>query len=186
MNGVALSHDLNGNRTAYNGLTTAHDSENRLVSATTASSGTTSYSYDADGRRTAKTASAAVTRFAHAGDMEIAEYDGATLSHRYVPGHSVDQRVAWVDVGAGITRYYHANRNGSVQAVVDTAGSVINPRRSAWSRNKACPVFPISSPYTTFVRDNSRQLVTIADKTLLPMNRMFIRAFRGPERWPSG
>ena len=124
MNGVALSHDLNGNRTAYNGLTTPHDSENRLVSAATATSSTTTYSYDADGRRTAKTAGAAVTRFAHAGDMEIAEYDGATLSHRYIPGHSVDQRVAWMDIGAGITRYYHANRNGSVQAVVDTAGAI--------------------------------------------------------------
>jgi RHS repeat-associated protein len=119
VNSLPVTHDLNGNRTSYDGLSTPHDSENRLLSAAG-----TSYSYDADGRRTLKTMSGVATQFVHAGDMEIGEYVGGVLQHRYVPGHSVDQRVAWLNVGAATTHFYHANRLGSVQAVVSTSGSV--------------------------------------------------------------
>lgn len=121
VNGLAVSYDLNGNRTAFDGLATPHDSENRL----TGIGSTLTYTYDADGRRTARVQSSSITRFAHAGDMEIAEYDGATLTHRYIPGHSVDQRVAWKNIAAGTTHYFHADRLGSVQAVVNGANGTV-------------------------------------------------------------
>ncbi|MEM6555043.1 MAG: RHS repeat-associated core domain-containing protein [Pseudomonadota bacterium] len=121
VNGIAVTHDQNGNRTAYDGLNTPHDSENRLTGIGTGMT----YSYDADGRRTAKTDGTGITQYVHAGDMEIAEYSGSTVLHRYVPGHSVDQRVAWVNVSASETHYYHANRQGSVQAVVNSVTGAI-------------------------------------------------------------
>ena len=114
VNAVAVSHDLNGNRTSYDGLETPHDSENRLTGIGT----NLTYSYDANGRRIAKSFDGNLMQFVHAGDMEIAEYANGVLQQRFVPGHSVDQRVAWIDVGSGAKYHYHANRLGSVQAVV--------------------------------------------------------------------
>ena len=49
--------------------------------------------------------------------MEIGEYGSGALLRRYIPGHTVDQRVAMVEAN-GDTFYYHANRIGSVQALV--------------------------------------------------------------------
>ncbi|MEM6554500.1 MAG: RHS repeat-associated core domain-containing protein [Pseudomonadota bacterium] len=121
VNGIAVSHDLNGNRSSYDGLSTPHDSENRLLSI----GSSLTYSYDADGRRTAKTDSSGTTQFVHAGDMEIAEYSGSTLQQRYIPGHSVDQRVAWIDVASNSKHYYHANRLGSVQAVTSASAGAV-------------------------------------------------------------
>ncbi len=121
VNGIAVSHDLNGNRTSYDGLSTPHDSENRLLSI----GSSLTYSYDADGRRTAKTDSSGPTQYVHAGDMEIAEYSGGTLQQRYIPGHSVDQRVAWIDVGSSSKHYYHANRLGSVQVVASASAGAV-------------------------------------------------------------
>lgn len=123
VNGIAVSHDLNGNRIDYDGLSTPHDSENRLIGASSTGVNAT-YAYDADGRRVSKDASGVQNRYVHAGDMEIAEYEGSVLRHRYIPGHSVDQRVAWKDVSGGETYFYHANRIGSVQAVIDSSGVV--------------------------------------------------------------
>ena len=124
VNGITVSHDLNGNRTSFDGLSTPHDSENRLTGIGTG----LTYLYDADGRRTARVDSSGTTQFVHAGDMEIAEYSGSTLMQRYVPGHSVDQRVAWRNLSAGTLHYYHANRLGSVQAVVDSANGTVTDK----------------------------------------------------------
>lgn len=121
VNGFAVSHDLNGNRTSYDGLDTPHDSENRL----TGIGSNLTYRYDADGRRTGKVTGSGTTQFVHAGDMEIAEYSGGTLEHRYIPGHSVDQRVAWQNVSSGAMHYYHANLIGSVQAVANAATGAV-------------------------------------------------------------
>lgn len=115
-----IDYDLNGNRTNFDGLATPHDSENRLKSI----GGVAIYSYDADGRRVTKVTSNVTARFVHAGDMEIAEYDGNTLKYRYVPGRTVDQRVAWLDVGSNTKYFYHANSVGSVQAIVDESGLI--------------------------------------------------------------
>ena len=119
IDGAALTHDANGNRTSYDGLDTPHDSENRL----TGIGADVSYAYDADGRRVSKTVSGITTRFHHAGDMEIGEYGSGALLRRYIPGHTVDQRVAMVEAN-GDTFYYHANRIGSVQALADETGAV--------------------------------------------------------------
>ena len=82
------------------------------------------------GRRVGKQIDGVVTRFLHAGDMEIAEYDGSgTLLRRYIPGGAIDARVAYIE-GAGTDpadiRYYHADRLGNVAALTDDAGEVVD------------------------------------------------------------
>lgn len=100
---------------SYDGLDTPHDSENRL----TGIGSDVTYVYDADGRRVAKTVAGITTRFVHAGDMEIAEYDGTSELRKYVPGHAVDQRAAMLETSQNNRPYYyHVNRQGSVQAMV--------------------------------------------------------------------
>lgn len=120
VNGTPVSYDLNGNRTEYDGLVTPHDSENRLTSI----GNDVSYTYDANGRRLTKTVGGIMTRYQYAGDMEIAEYIGDSLQHVYVPGHSIDQRVVWIDAQTREKYYYNSNRLGSVQSLVDSTGSV--------------------------------------------------------------
>ena len=83
-----------------------------------------SYDYDVKGRRTGKTVAGTETRFLHAGDMEIAEYNASgTLLRRYIPGGATDARVAWIEgsgTDASAIRYYHADRLGNVVALTDS------------------------------------------------------------------
>jgi YD repeat-containing protein len=103
VDGLALTHDTNGNRTGYAGLTTTHDAENRLTAASKAGMSVT-YLYDADGRRVWKDFSSggSDTDFLSAGQMEIAGYDSTgKLLRRYVPGIALNERLAMINCGAG-------------------------------------------------------------------------------------
>jgi len=104
-----------------------YDLQNRLVSGT-AGGTALAYDYDVKGRRVGKTVAGSETRFLHAGDMEIAEYDtGGVVLRRYVPGGAIDARVAWIE-GAGTAasaiRYYHADQLGNVAALTDSTRKV--------------------------------------------------------------
>ncbi len=72
-----------------------------------------SYWYDPDGRRIAKVVNGLVTRTVWADGMEIAEAaDRGELLRRYVPGPSVDERVAVVEAD-GTVNYNLTDRLGS-------------------------------------------------------------------------
>lgn len=63
------------------------------------------------------------------GDALVAEYQGGTLTRRYVHGDRVDE--PWVQyngtsVGAGSRRFLHADHLGSIIAHSDSSGSVLN------------------------------------------------------------
>ena len=63
--------------------------------------------------------------FVHEGDSEIAEYDGSgNLLRRYVPGPAIDDYIAMV-TAAGATTFFHTDKIGSVIAMSDTAGNVV-------------------------------------------------------------
>lgn len=63
--------------------------------------------------------------FVHDGDSEIAEYDGSgNLLRRYVPGPAIDDYIAMV-TAAGATTFFHTDKIGSVIAMSDTAGNVV-------------------------------------------------------------
>ena len=103
------SYDLAGNMTGLpGGRTLAYDSENRLITGTMPTTGTTSYMYDGDGRRVKKIAGVGTTVY-------VFDVFG-TLAAEYSTAPPKE-------LG---TRYYMQDPLGSVRAMVDTAG---NPRR---------------------------------------------------------
>ena len=79
------------------------------------------------GRRVSKTVNGVVTIYLLDGDEEIAEYAGTAVSHRYITGPRIDDRIAHA-LGSAITTptktYYHTNHQGSVMAMTDNAGNV--------------------------------------------------------------
>jgi RHS repeat-associated protein len=124
---ATLTYDQNGNLTSDGTWTFAYDAENRLLSATKVGA-TVTYTYDALGRRQTKTVNGTLTNYLSAGDEEIAEYDAnGNMLRRYVPGPGTDQPVAMVTVSGSTNtiRFFHADRQGSVVAMADAAGALV-------------------------------------------------------------
>ncbi len=127
---ASIVHDGNGNITTdHRGRTYVYDAENILRAANDNGGAALGvYAYYADGARKSKTAGGATSVFYYTGDQEIAEYAGATLTRRYVrlPG-SVDEPFLMIDYssGSGVESWAHQNRLGSVVAVTDATGAVI-------------------------------------------------------------
>jgi len=90
---------------------------------------TISYVYDPSGRRIEKAYDGqAVMKYLYDGDEIIAEYDATgALVHKYIYGPGVDQPICMIDVAdANATYYYHFDGLGSVIALTDSAGAVVN------------------------------------------------------------
>lgn len=161
-------YDDNGNLTNTPYRYMPHDSLNRMsaiagqVQAAGSGGGwdqsgggseSSAFLYDADGRRIVRTSSVSGVdnlRFAHAGDMEIADVNDqggsgivGRIMRRYVPGAGVDDRVVMIVTDTttcstlnGTTtysgsvcdsetyEYYHADRQGNVIAMVDASGTI--------------------------------------------------------------
>jgi YD repeat-containing protein len=111
--------NANGNTTARGGDTFGYDQANRLVSATI-SGGTSAYSYDGDGKRASKTVASVTTSYIYDVNrgLSVLLDDGL---RKYVWGlglaHSVDS--------GGAISIYHSDGLGSVRAMSDTTGAVI-------------------------------------------------------------
>jgi len=136
--GIATAHDLNGNLTAWTlpgGISAesyTYDAENRLrtFAVTGAGAGSGSYDYDSLGRRITKTVGSTTTTYLLDGDEEIAEYVGGTLQRRYVTGPAIDERIAHIESSstsppAASFTFYHTNHQGSVIAMTNGAGTVV-------------------------------------------------------------
>jgi len=129
--GASYSYDANGNLTVDGSQAYVYDVENRLVSR---SGGGTSATlrYDPLGRLYEVVGSATgTTRFLYDGNDLVAEYNGAgTLLRRYVHGESAgDDPLVWFE-GSGVTdsarRYLYADERGSIIAVTNSTGTVLN------------------------------------------------------------
>ena len=109
-------YDANGNLLTDGTHTYLYDFNNRLVEI---DNGTTStYKYDALGRRIAKDS----TWFYYAGDQMIEEVtNGTTTSYLY--GNDIDEALQ-MRRGDSVW-YYHANLLGSVMAISNTSGNII-------------------------------------------------------------
>lgn len=144
IDGVALTHDANGNMTRrIDGKAYDYDAANMMVAFRASPGGTVlaQYQYYADGQRRTKSGSGVPTaRFYYDGDQEIYETGSASTDRkrRYVrlPG-SVDEPFLMIDytVSAGCNtaangaaaceRWAHQDRQGSVIAVTSNTGSVL-------------------------------------------------------------
>jgi RHS repeat-associated protein len=110
-----------GNLTNRGSDSFSYDQPNRLTSATT-STGSGTYVYDGDGKRISKTVGSTTTSYVYdvGGGLPIVLDDG---SRKYVWGaaglaYSVDKSTAAVQV-------YHTDGLGSVRAITDSTGSVV-------------------------------------------------------------
>jgi RHS repeat-associated protein len=122
---AAPTYDPNGNLTSTDGTTYAYDVENRLTSATGATSAT--LGYDPLGRLNTTVSGGATTRFLYDGDELIGEYDGSgTLLRRYVHGANTDEPIVWYE-GSGFAtanrRVLRADHQGSIVVVADSSGN---------------------------------------------------------------
>ena len=126
----ALTYDTKGNLTNDgNGQAYTWDEENRLRTAVVGAT-TTSYLYDALGRRTAKISGATTRRFVHNGAQVIAEYVNAAAVTApelvSVWGDYIDELMLHTrTVGTTTTKYWAlSNHLYSVAALISTAGAV--------------------------------------------------------------
>jgi RHS repeat-associated protein len=124
--GTAHAYDANGNLTSDGSSTYTYDIENRLVSASGATTAT--LRYDPLGRLYEVTGTTGTTRFLYDGDELVAEYSPAgTLLRRYIHGLRSDDPVALYEGSsmdsAGL-RFLKANHQGSIVAVTGSTGTV--------------------------------------------------------------
>lgn len=120
------AYDGSGNLTFDGSHQYAYDAENRLTAVDNGA--TARYRYDARGRRIQKEIGATVINYFYNGARVIEEQDGtgATLA-TYVYGIWVDD-VLSMDRG-GSRYFYHSNALGSVAAITDAAGMVVERYR---------------------------------------------------------
>jgi RHS repeat-associated protein len=144
---AAIVHDMNGNITTdHLGRTYVYSAENQLYTVREAGTNALLQQnvYYADGtRRQVNRGGGDVSRYYYDGDQEIIEtgndgggYAGDQIIRRYVrlPG-SVDEPLVMIDYtldasctnsnGANCERWAHQNRLGSVVAVTDATGAVV-------------------------------------------------------------
>lgn len=120
--GVAQDYDDNGNLTS-GVLTATFDVLNRMTQATLGGT-TVDFVYDPNNRQAQKSVSSVDTGFLYDGVQLIAEYDGSTLEKRYIPGILPDEVL--IKIESSTKTYFHKDRLGSVVAVTDASGDVLN------------------------------------------------------------
>ena len=131
-NGDTFSYDANGNTTSRVdscGTTTyTWDSENRLTGISgfqpDCSTLSASYKYDPFGRRIEKNVNGTVLKYLYDEKEILAEYDGNNqLLTRYIHGKGIDEPISLTRNGQ--TYFYHTDALGSVIAITDSTGNVV-------------------------------------------------------------
>lgn len=129
--GFTYTYDARGNvltKTARSdgAITTyTYDALNRLRAINLPDGTTATYRYDGLGRRIAKDVNGAITRYVYDGPHILLEYDGSNaLQARYTHGHRLDQVLSMVR--GDEVFFYHADHLGSIRAITDIQGTVVN------------------------------------------------------------
>lgn len=127
---VSLSYDGRGNLTGDGTSTFVYDTDNRLITATTAAA-TTNVDYDALGRLARVARGTWSVNYLYDGQNLIGEYDSAgALLKRYVHGPGVDDPLVWYD-GSGVAMpiWYYQDERGSIIAGAGSDGSILGINR---------------------------------------------------------
>ena len=110
----------------------SYDFLNRLVSVLGGFYSETSYRYDALGRRVSKSVNGLQTHYVYDGSRLIEERDGENnLVASYAYGWGEDEILSRRRMSAGVSSdiFYHTNALGSIAAVTDNAGQVLERYR---------------------------------------------------------
>lgn len=119
---MTLQYDDNGNMTSDGAHTYQYNYNNRLISVDNGTTAT--YKYDALNRRIQKIAGSTTTNYYYCGIQAIEEHDATdAVQATYLFGISVDD-VLQMQRG-GNTYYYHKNHLGSVVALTNAAGNLV-------------------------------------------------------------
>ncbi|MCI0605352.1 DUF6531 domain-containing protein [bacterium] len=118
-----LSYDPNGNTKNLFGKQLTYDYANRLTRVVTPDGTTTTMTYDALGRRTSLSSGGQTTNYVWSGQQTLEEFAGAGLQASYVYGRGIDEIVQMKRGGQAY--YYHMNSIGSVKAITDSTGKLI-------------------------------------------------------------
>lgn len=121
---VAYGYDARGNLTDEGSTDYSYSAENRLL---TASNGAT-FSYDPMGRLSQTSNASDTVRFQYDDTDLLTEYStSGMILRRYVHGPNEDEPVVWYE-GSGTSdrRWLHLDERGSIVAVSDASGTVLN------------------------------------------------------------
>lgn len=129
VSGVPIVYDDNGNTENDTTFNYEYDAFNRIVKVTNnIQTLVAEYTYDALNRRNKKATSSSVTKFIHDGGQVIEEQTGGgTLLRQYTYGIGIDEILQLKDSSGSY--YYHTNTIGSVTALSDSTGSVVERYR---------------------------------------------------------
>lgn len=122
--GMSLQYDDNGNLTSDGSHTYQYNYNNRMISVDYGQ--TAAYKYDALNRRIQKTvvSTNTTTNYYYCGDQAIEERDANNaVSATYIFGISVDDVLQMQRSGS--TYFYHKNHLGSVVALTDGSGNLV-------------------------------------------------------------
>ncbi|RLB70044.1 MAG: hypothetical protein DRH03_07625 [Deltaproteobacteria bacterium] len=120
---TSFTYDNNGNLTFDGNNHYTYNPDNRLVGVNTPIA-SAAYSYNPLGWRTSKEVDGQTTSYIHDNDQVIMEYDNSgQLRRRYIYGPKIDQPVCMKDNGD--VYYYHLDGGGSVVALTDNSGNVV-------------------------------------------------------------
>jgi RHS repeat-associated protein len=126
--GVSFQYDANGNivsKTDSSSTTSyVYDSENRLIELRTPNAQLITYKYDPFGRRIEKNVNGVITRYVYDREDILYELDASgNVITEYVHGPGIDEPIAMLRNNQ--TYYYHADGLGSIIAITNSAGQVV-------------------------------------------------------------
>ena len=132
----SYTYDNNGNQISrvnksnHQMLVYEWNSQNKLVevrkkaSLTAMPSKTVEFRHDAEGNKIRKTVGSTVAQYVHDGDNRIFDLDGRhAITAEYIHGLEIDEPLFMIRGGS--TYYYHRNHLGSIVALSNDAGAVV-------------------------------------------------------------
>jgi len=160
-------YDLHGNILVNHDILTntlenfTHNSRNQLTQydkiVNSIPTTTASYQYDPDGKRTQKTVNGTVTKYVYDKEDIILELDSlVTVVAKYVHGPGIDMPISMER--SGETYYYHFDGLGSVTAITDSSGTLVQTYEYDAFGNILSEQDPnFENPYTYTSRERDKE-----------------------------
>jgi len=154
VDGGSYNYDKNGNLiqkvTSEGTISYEWDYENRLAKVTTPDGTVAEFAYDPFGRRIAKkvtgSGTSKSTRYFYDNQNILFEYDDGGIGNRYTHGPGVDEPL--MVTTAKEKYYYHADGLGSIIALSDKAGKVVQAYEYDSFGNLKDQMNRVKQPYT--------------------------------------
>ena len=147
------TYDANGNLSTKTKKATGeitrytYDFENRLIQLLTPNSQLITYTYDPFGRRIEKNVNGTIKSYLYDNEDIIAEYDGSgVLTTKYTHGLGIDEPLAIEQKNQ--MYYYHADGLGSIVALTDDKGRVVQTYEYDSFGNMKQHGHKVKQPYT--------------------------------------